>query len=324
MPTPQGTHRRSSWARIAHGANRVLGAASDRLPHRTPAGPPTFVVGPPRSGSTYLSQLLAANFDIGYLTNAHCALYGAAHLVERIQPPDPEPSFTSSYGRTSKLWGQSECGGFWYRFFPKRPQVAGVDALAAGDVERLVRSVDRLSAVSGRPFLFKNLVNSLRIPALRRAFPDAIWLVMHRAMADTASSILRARLDETGSYENWWSVEPAEMAELVTKDAAEQAVGQARAIWCVIDRDTSASDRLLDISYDRAVADPREVVDEVDTFMRDHGVDWVRRDVGCYPTATPRSSPSLPPELRHSVECLAGRPGSRHQPAVDSTDGECQ
>jgi len=40
--------------------------------------PPLFIIGPPRTGSTLLYQLVVQRFDVGYLANRHCRLYGAA------------------------------------------------------------------------------------------------------------------------------------------------------------------------------------------------------------------------------------------------------
>jgi hypothetical protein len=67
--------------------------------------PPVFIVGAPRSGSTLLYQLIVVRFDVGYLSNLHCRLYGAPSLVERMAGRRLEPPavFSSDHGRTDWL-----------------------------------------------------------------------------------------------------------------------------------------------------------------------------------------------------------------------------
>src|SRR5439155_14834089 len=107
---PRFARARSLWA-----LNTIL----DRLETASSASadeplrhPPIFIVGPPRTGSTLLYQLVAARFDVGYLSNRHCRLYGAPSRVERRHETEATLELTSRYGRTTSPNAPSECAEY--------------------------------------------------------------------------------------------------------------------------------------------------------------------------------------------------------------------
>lgn len=44
--------------------------------------PPTFILGPPRCGSTLAIQVMIEALDVGYMSNAHCRWHGAPAVAE--------------------------------------------------------------------------------------------------------------------------------------------------------------------------------------------------------------------------------------------------
>lgn len=267
--------------------NRALG----RIERRTPVAgetplrhPPVFIVGAPRSGSTLLYQLIVVGFDVGYLSNLHCRLFGAPALVERVAGRRFEPPavFSSDHGRTNGLFAPSECGPYWYRFFRKSPQYVPLEEADSGALRDLRASVRALGEASGRPLVFKNLLNSLRLEPLGAAFPEAIFLVVRRDLADNVSSILAARRNVRGDEAAWWSVEPPGVDQLRGQPPEAQAAGQVHGIHELIDsaKERLGADRFLDIAYEDLCADTQAVLSEISGFASSHGLELaVRRPV---------------------------------------------
>ena len=88
--------------------NLRLAAAHDlELIDQPERFPTLHVVGPPRSGTTLLMQLLAAHLDVGYINNLIAAfwqapLYGI-RLAKQVCSELPETRFVSRYGRTEQV-----------------------------------------------------------------------------------------------------------------------------------------------------------------------------------------------------------------------------
>ncbi len=156
---PRFAASRSLWA---------LNAALDRVetvsggPADAPLPePPVFIVGPPRTGSTLLYQLVVGCFHVGYLSNRHCRLYGAPSLVERIRHPEPPSVLESRYGRDK--------------------------------LRRLRASVRALGNAAGRPLVFKNLICALRLGPISETLPEAVFVRIRRNVLATAVSLLAGR-----------------------------------------------------------------------------------------------------------------------------------
>jgi hypothetical protein len=243
--------------------------------------PPGCLVGAPRSGSTLLYQLIVVRFDVGYLSNLHCRLYGAPALVERMAGRRLEPPavFSSDHGRTDGLAAPSECGPYWYRFFRKSPQHVPLQEADAAALRNLRASVRALGDAAGRPVVFKNLLNSLRLEPLSEAFPEAIFLVVHRDLADNVASILSARRSVRGDEAAWWSAEPPDVDRLRGRPPEAQAEGQVRGIHALIDsaKQRLGADRFLDVAYEHLCADTHAVLSEISAFASGHGLELALR-----------------------------------------------
>ena len=269
------------------GLNRALGtielrkavAAEVPLDHR-----PVFIVGAPRSGSTLLYQLVVVRFDVAYLSNLHCRLHGAPSIVERLAGHRLEPPevFSSDHGRTDGRAAPSECGPYWYRFFRRSPQYVPLEEADPEALRDLRASVRALGDAAGRPIVFKNLINSLRLEPLGAAFPEALFLVVQRDLADNVASILAARRTVVGDEAAWWSAEPPGVDELRGQPPEAQAAGQVTAIHELIEgaRQRLGPERFLDIAYEQLCADTHAVLAEISAFASSHGVELgLRRPV---------------------------------------------
>ena len=267
------------WARSLRGLNKGLATLETRQESAGEAPlpqTPIFVVGAPRSGSTLLYQLLVVRFDVAYLSNLHCRFFGAPAFVERaagkrLRPPG---DFSSRFGSTRGLAAPSECGPYWYRFFRKSPQHVSLAEADPNRLERLRESVRAFAQAAGRPLVFKNLVNSVRLAPLAAALPEALFVVVRRDEADTAASILAGRRTVHADESEWWSVEPPEIERLRALPPQEQVLEQVRAIESLVDesREEIGRDRFLDVRYEDVCADTHGALGSVAAFAERHGV----------------------------------------------------
>lgn len=229
---------------------------------------PILIIGPPRSGTTLLYQLLVQQFEVAYLSNAHHAFFGAPAVLERLvprrlrRPPDDQGS---RFGVTHGWWAPSEAANFWYRFFPLKPHAVEPADLEAERGRTLRRAIAALSRAAQAPMISKNVVCSVRVEAIAAFVPEMRFVVMYRDHLEVATSILAARKNAQGTYTNWWSVEPANIDELKQLPPERQVVEQVRAVEQAIDRARKvlSGERFIDVDYAELIADPRSVLDHL-------------------------------------------------------------
>ncbi|MEX2359672.1 MAG: sulfotransferase [Gammaproteobacteria bacterium] len=231
-------------AAVLHGINAILSpleALMNRGARESILGrhPPVFIVGPPRSGSTLLYQMMVDAFDVAYLSNLHCAFYRVPSIVERMigtRVRRNKIRFVSDFGKTRGYHGPSECGRFWYRYLPRFPHALTPELVSAAAIGSIREAIAGLTSASGKSVVFKNLVISVRIPVIAQSLPEAIFVRVDRDFSEIKRSILRAR-DQIQGAESWFSVRPSnytELAKLSTRD--EQVTGQVASIYDEIAR----------------------------------------------------------------------------------------
>jgi hypothetical protein len=257
----------------------ILTPVCHLLGERYTLQPPVFILGAPRSGTTLIYQILIQAFRFAYVTNGMANLPHAPWLATRLlgnaHDSRRQGSFTSEYGRTRGLDGPAEAGDFWYRWFRRGRYVyTGRHELLTSQIRSLRNAVSAMTAVTGRPIVFKNTYHAMRIPALVEAFPEACFLVVHRDPIDIAQSILVARQNNLGCKDTWWGLPPKEIDDLEIRPYWEQVAGQAILTYRQIEADRcEAPDRFFDVDYAAFCASPQAFLDRLSCFLADRGID---------------------------------------------------
>lgn len=270
---------RAKWLRGLTRHRREVGAGRD-LPARADRTP-IFILGAPRSGTTLLYQLLVEAFDVGYLANAHAEQPTDVARVEREQRPRAGRSgsdFESTHGATRQPWGPSEAGEFWYRFFDRARHQVDDAAPEDRTIVQLRAAVRAFADACGAPVVFKNTINSLRVPALAAALPEARFLLIERDLTDNARSLLVGRA-KRGALTDWWGARPDGAEQVDPLDPAAQVVWQARTVHAVAARELTelAPERSLHVTYDELCSAPADLVERVATWLTASGASIERR-----------------------------------------------
>jgi len=232
--------------------------------------PLVFVIGMARSGTTLVSQLLAAA-GFGYTSNFLARFWQVptvGALIEKLtlRPgPDTTPSFRSTHGVTVGWAEPHEFGYFWNRWFDLGQDSHQLDAplLARVNGYDLKRELAALQELAGRPLVFKNNTwCSLQARFLGALCPRAVFVVCRRQAQWIAQSLLQGRIARYGSRETWWSIRPATFAALQSLPWADQIARQVvdfeRAMNLELQQIEPA--RIVEAAYEEVCADPARVV----------------------------------------------------------------
>lgn len=246
---------------------------------------PVFIVGPPRTGSTLLYQLLVRRYRWCYFSNAMNRFPRTPLALAKLTLPlggfEAPGDFRSEYGQTNGWFAPSQGRALWAALLPESPSAVEPEAVP-GDVKQHIRTnVRALQAVCGRPFINKWPPNSVRVRLLADIFPDALFVRISRAIEPTVASILRGRQELCRRGSGWFSVKPPGYREIMHKRSpAEQAAWQIAAIERAIDEGTAAvgAERFSRVRYEELTTRPRAVLDAIAAFYeRATGVSLEKR-----------------------------------------------
>jgi len=234
-----------------------------RAPHVRRFERPVFIVCAPRSGSTLFFETLAQSPSLW-------SVGGESHgIIEGIPPLHPARR----------------------RFHSNRLEAADaspevVEALGRRFARHVVdRDGRRPGAGTARlRLLEKTPKNSLRVPFLAAAFPDALFVYLYRDMRDTISSMLDAwRSGKFVTYPHLpgWEGPPWSLLltpgwrELAGKPLAEVVAAQwsAATRYLLDDLEQLAPERWCVSSYDALLADPQSEIERMARFL---DVEWDR------------------------------------------------
>jgi hypothetical protein len=260
---------------------QALRESAGRIPR---SAPPVFIVGSPRTGSTLFYQLLTQRFRVGYVSNLAALFFKSLsvgiRLHQHIFGDRPHNSFTSYYGRTAGWAAPSECGKFWYQWFPDDRHFVSADEWRPGRYARLRDTLAVISQTLRTPFVFKNLTCGQRLQVLPRIFPEARYLFIVRDPLHTAESILARRQRNGGDKQQWSSVRPSNFQDLAELPYPVQVAAQVYWTGRQIREDLSRlpADRSLTIRYEDLCSDVTGELDRVASFLRSAGASLAERD----------------------------------------------
>ena len=236
--------------------------------------PPVFIIGAPRSGSTLLYKVLTEKFNLSYISNFTAIFYKIPILsswaARKFAIKASVGHYNFSYGNIKGIGSPSECGKFWYRWFPKGKHVYVPPAQTSDKIlQELRNEIGGTSYISKAPMIFKNLYNSMRIAPILEAIPEACFIVCRRKLTENALSILQSRINNLNDKNKWWSLPPKEVDTLLKRNYSEQVVGQVYYIYKQIEEDKKrfGETRFLEISYEIFCHDVQGTLNKIVDFL---------------------------------------------------------
>lgn len=236
--------------------------------------PVIFILGAPRSGTTLLSQLLAASEQFAYISNFVARFWLAPYVgmyLEKIlniknSIDVKTPAFSSDLGRTSGLSEPHEFSYFWkYWLKPSGTNdIIHQDSISRIDMAGLRSEVNALLSFSKKPIFFKNKLLFVNPFVLNEIFPNSIFLVIKRDTLSNAVSILRARLKYYGNKNMWFSTKPSRYEEIKNLPVEKQILEQIHNIYTDIeDQIKGFLEKVITISYENLCSEPRAILKRI-------------------------------------------------------------
>jgi LPS sulfotransferase NodH len=240
--------------------------------------PVVFIIGAPRSGTTLLTQLMAASGHFTYIDNFVARFWMAPfvgmyleellHLKETFNKTGY--TFTSDLGRTAGFLDPHEFSYFWKYWLKPRGDTDLLPPDAINDIDSmgLRREVHAMISLSMKPIFFKNKLLFVNPGIMNRIFPNSFFLITQRDILSNAVSILRARRQYYGDERQWFSTKPSRYHELKNLPVEEQILGQIYNIYSDIETQCLGfSDKIISLKYEEVCSAPIDAVSQVCTAM---------------------------------------------------------
>lgn len=291
---------------------------TQRLEFESPKFPVVLIVGNPRSGSTVLTQFLAASGRFAYPSNFLARFAFAPQIGAMIQQMlfDPEYDFrgelsdiqsscrlASTLGKTSGALGINEFFHFWRRFFPNYdPGYLSPEEMEQVDVGSLRQELAAIESVFLKPFMGKGKIFQYNIYEFSRLFPEFIFIHIKRDPRFVMQSVLEARRKYYGTERIWWGTKPRQHQWLTDLDPAYQIAGQVLFTEKDIDRQLECLDpaRYLTCQYETFCTNPYGFFQELRKLLALSGYDLETPQEGM--TLVPGNTIRLPKSELNMLE----------------------
>lgn len=305
-PLVSHSSRRAKYLNLA--ASTVLAPLEFVLTRNVDAdtSPVCFIVGPPRSGSTLLYELLVTQFHCGYLSNLARSLFRvpvAATWLAQREIRNRKGSFDSRYGELDGKAAPNEGGRIWAYWMPyAAPYFLRQRGLSPAQMRRKMAGICR---ITGRPMIVKNLILQSDLPLLIKSFPNAIFIHVERNWADNARSLVKAREDKSSTDETgWWSLRPQGWEVYAKADPVTQSCAQVMLSHQDVRRGLEAlgdPHRFMHLSYEDLCFDPARALQSIEIFFRQHGIVMERKSDGAdLPSLAVRQQPD--DEVKRNID----------------------
>ena len=240
----------------------VLSAQNDK------ALPVILVVGPPRSGSTFVYQALASALPVTYLNNFG-ALFSdaplfASKVFQNVQPKS-SPSLKSYYGNTEKITDPNDGFNIWDRWLGN-DRYTPQQSVAQDLKEDMNRFFNAWTTTFKKPFINKNNRNTTCASMLASSLENAYIIIVKRDPIFVAQSLLLAREEIQGDRNIGWGLGCNHISAHRKSDAALHHVAEQVAwIYSTLDQQayTIPSDRLITIDYESFCHDPNPIISSI-------------------------------------------------------------
>jgi hypothetical protein len=248
---------------------------------------PTFIIGPPRSGTTLVLQLVTFAFPTCYFTNL-ASRFRVQHIY---RPPvvfsawlarqlrltnQREENFRSDYGHTRGWGSPGDSAMIWQHWFSDG-YYTGQGVLSPDQRQSLYNAVAWTEKIFDLPFVDKSTDNSVRIRALAEVFPTALFIQCVRSPLSTAQSLYIGRLteiDDGRPQSHTTFTKPKEFESIRFNGLVKQSCELLYYLEQNIaeDKTTLPQDRFLTVDYKAVCTNPQQEVSRIADFMNNHGL----------------------------------------------------
>jgi hypothetical protein len=241
---------------------------------------PTFIIGPPRSGSTLTMQLITWSIPTSYFSNmmtsawktlGHPLPFTMAKVGKLLRALQKFPIYQSHEGNIQGRGRSTEGTYIWEYWFGIKRGPYEPEDLSDEQINQIYQAVAATERIFDLPFVNKTINLSLRIRALVKIFPSALFIKITRNPIDIAQSIYQIRLKKPDL--GYFGARPRECKKINGKNLIKQVCEQVYYIEKSINFERAAvgEDRFITVFYRDLCENPLGELKKIADFMSANG-----------------------------------------------------
>lgn len=230
--------------------------------------PLILIVGPPRSGTTLVAQVMSYFLDVAYTSNVGSVFQRSpllAHRRKNFWRSRSRPVFDSFYGQTERMSDTNDGFYLWNQWLGENRYEPDTQ-LSEQKIRQMQACLSAWTQSAGRPLLNKNNRNALAIRLLSKHLPNARFIIINRNPAMIAQSLVVARQKVQGDKSIGWGLQSRSTGDSEDPMAYVDAVcQQVTAIQNQIEdqRQSLLPHKHIEISYEDFCRNPSTAVENV-------------------------------------------------------------
>ncbi|QDS87236.1 hypothetical protein EC9_14140 [Rosistilla ulvae] len=236
------------------------------------------VIGSPRSGTTLLTQLVASEFNVGFINNLSAAFWLAPaygiRLARKLNRYQFESNLRSDFGQTNAIGEPHEFGRFWRELLGysdmSEPCESHEKAIDWNRVKAVQASM--LNANDG-PMLFKSFLVAWHLKKFSEVMEKSLFVWIRRDLLENALSLLKTRRDYAASLDEWVGLRPKACSTNDFPTVHQQVAAQVYFVNSRIEQQLNDIDvsRWALVDYAMLCSDPNSELDRI--FLKAQGLD---------------------------------------------------
>lgn len=231
--------------------------------------PVIFIVGSPRTGSTFLYQLVINFFDCCYFSNNVNEKFSNNPVIGVVLEPEKRNlvKYQSVGGKVKGKFEPSEASGIFKNWFggDHPSQIKSCNVIPK-KMDHMTKTINTICNITQKPLVTKNAWNCFRIEDLSKVFPDAYFIWIRRNIILSALSDLKTK----GNNKNIWnSATTTNYKEIMKMQYWEQVVEQQNEYNIAMSRSFEHLERnkWIEIWYEEICEDLLRVLKRISNFL---------------------------------------------------------
>lgn len=238
-------------------STKLMAATDERLPV-------ILIVGPPRSGTTLIYQVLGYSLDVTYPNNLGSLLPRSPITASRMATKR-RAEFQNFYGQTARMSGPNDAFHIWNRWLGSNRYTARTD-LSEAEVEEMQRFFHAWTVAHKKPFLNKNNRNAECAAMLAKHLPSSYFVAVRRDPVCVARSLIKAREVVQGDKTVGWGLQCQE------QHANEDPLGYVHDVCDQVEKNEQRladqlskidPQRVIEITYESFCTDPNGCIRQI-------------------------------------------------------------
>lgn len=256
-----------------------------------------FIIGNPRSGTTFFTECLANSGCFSYPTNTLARFSYAPYIGALVQQllfnkdfdplnelnyTDSSILFNSNLGKTSGFLAPNEFQHFFRNYISNYfPEYIKQEEFKTIDFEDMKRNLCLIENVFQKPFITKAIMVQYNLADFYKEIPNSIFFYLKRDPFYVMQSIYMAREKYYGDLSKWWSVKPKEYESLKNKDVYHQIAGQVYHTDLSIQQSLEQipEDKKLLVDYEDFCENPQKYFQKIKELYKEKNIEFISDNI---------------------------------------------